>query len=159
MSLDDLEFKNPTNMKICRDEIGKRCLQLTNEFRAKNKLPPLKWDDSIWRISYTHSKNMGDKKVPFGHKGFNERIRQFPFHFSLACENVFMCHPAGWSGRAQLHPRTENVRWHGGHVRFRDGQIPCESQRERVRSRSGEVEAAPRLRRQWVCIRLLNFHA
>ena len=34
---------------------------------------------------------MGDKKVPFGHKGFNERIKQFPFHFSLACENVFMC--------------------------------------------------------------------
>lgn len=92
MTLDDLEFKNPTNLRICKDDIGKKCLELTNIFRAKNKLPPLKWDDSIWRISYTHSKNMGDKKVPFGHKGFNERIRQFPFHYTLACENVFMCH-------------------------------------------------------------------
>ena len=75
----------------CKDDIGKKCLELTNQFRAKNKLPPLKWDDSIWKISLTHSKNMGDGKVPFGHKGFNERIKQFPFHFSLACENVFMC--------------------------------------------------------------------
>ena len=91
MTLNDLEFHNPTDMKVCKDEIGKKCLELTNIFRAKNKLPPLKWDDSIWRISYTHSKNMGDKKVPFGHKGFNERIRKFPFHYTLACENVFMC--------------------------------------------------------------------
>ena len=74
-----------------KDEIGKKCLELTNQFRARNKLPPLKWDDSIWKISLTHSKNMGDRKVPFGHKGFNERIKQFPFHFTLACENVFMC--------------------------------------------------------------------
>jgi len=92
MSLSDLEFQNPTNLRVCKDEIGKKCLELTNIFRAKNKLPPLKWDDSIWRISYGHSKNMGDKKVPFGHKGFNERIRKFPFHYTLACENVFMCH-------------------------------------------------------------------
>ena len=34
---------------------------------------------------------MREGKVPFGHKGFNERIKQFPFHYSLACENVFMC--------------------------------------------------------------------
>ena len=76
--------------KACRDEIGKKCLQLTNNFRAKNKLPPLIWDDSIWRIAYTHSKNMGDKKVPFSHDGFYERVNLFPFYFSLACENVFM---------------------------------------------------------------------
>ena len=78
------------NNKV-NDEIGKKCLELTNQFRAKNNLPPLQWDDSIWKISLTHSKNMGDRKVPFGHKGFNERIKNFPFNFSLACENVFMC--------------------------------------------------------------------
>ena len=91
MTLEDLQFHNPTNMKNCNDQIGKQCLELTNIFRKKNNLPDLKWDDSIWRIAYTHSKNMGDKKVPFGHKGFNERIRQFPFHYSKAFENVFMC--------------------------------------------------------------------
>ena len=84
-------FKSNDKFSTVKDDIGKKCLELTNEFRAKNKLPPLKWYDSIWKISLTHSKNMGDGKVPFGHKGFNERIKQFPFHFSLACENVFMC--------------------------------------------------------------------
>ena len=75
--------------KKCLDEIGKKCLQLTNNFRAKNKLPPLIWDDDIWRIALTHSKNMGEKKVPFSHEGFDERINLFPFYFSMACENVF----------------------------------------------------------------------
>ena len=84
-------FKSNDKFSTVKDEIGKKCLELTNQFRAKNKLAPLKWDDSIWKISLTHSKNMGDGKVPFGHKGFSERIKQFPFHFSLACENVFMC--------------------------------------------------------------------
>ena len=84
--------KSNNTFGTSKDEIGKQCLELTNQFRAKNRLPPLKWDDSIWKISYTHSKNMGDGKVPFGHKGFNERIRQFPFRYYLACENVFMCH-------------------------------------------------------------------
>ena len=32
---------------------------------------------------------MGDKKVPFSHEGFNERINLFPFNFTLACEKVF----------------------------------------------------------------------
>ena len=76
--------------KKCFDEIGKKCLQLTNNFRAKNNLPPLIWDDDIWRIALTHSKNMGEKKVPFSHEGFNERINLFPFYFTEACENVFM---------------------------------------------------------------------
>ena len=76
--------------KKCFDEIGKKCLQLTNNFRAKNNLPPLIWDDDIWRIALTHSKNMGEKKVPFSHEGFNERINLFPFYFTMACENVFM---------------------------------------------------------------------
>ena len=61
-------FKSNDKFSIAKDEIGKKCLELTNQFRAKNKLPPLKWDDSIWK-----------------------RIKQFPFHYSLACENVFMC--------------------------------------------------------------------
>ena len=37
----------------------------------------------------THSKNMGEKKIPFSHEGFNERINLFPFYFTQACENVF----------------------------------------------------------------------
>ena len=91
MTLSDLEFKNPQNLNKCNDIIGKQCLILTNKFRQKNNLPKLEWDDGIWRVAYTHSKNMGLKIVPFGHKGFNERIRKFPFRFYSAAENVFMC--------------------------------------------------------------------
>ena len=86
-ALQDLE--NIDKNKKCLDEIGKKCLQLTNNFRAKNNLPPLIWDDDIWRIAMTHSKNMGEKKIPFSHEGFNERINLFPFYFTQACENVF----------------------------------------------------------------------
>ena len=92
MTLSDLEYKNPDNNSLeCKDDIGKECLQLTNEFRAKNNLPPLEWDDSIWSLAYTHSKNMGEGVVPFGHKGFNERVNNFNFRYYKACENVYMC--------------------------------------------------------------------
>ena len=98
MTLNDLYYQNPENTRICKDEIGKKCLELTNEFRKKNNLPILEWDDEIWRVAYVHSENMGKKKVPFGHDGFNERIKKFRFYYSLAAENVYMC-----SGYSQYH--------------------------------------------------------
>jgi len=76
----------------CKDEIGKQCLVLTNIYREKNFLPPLEWNDELWKIAYTHSKNMGDKKVRYGHNGFQERIAQCPFTLIKSCENVFMCY-------------------------------------------------------------------
>ena len=93
-TLSDLEYKNPSiNSKNieCKDEIGKECLKLTNEFRAKYNLYPLEWDDSIWAIALTHSKNMAEGLVPFSHEGFNERVNQFNFTYYKACENVYMC--------------------------------------------------------------------
>ena len=51
----------------------------------------MEWNDDMWKISYTHSKNMGDKKVSFGHDGFANRVSKFPFSYNLACENVYMC--------------------------------------------------------------------
>ena len=93
-TLSDLEYKNQSiNSKNieCKDEIGKECLKLTNEFRAKYNLYPLEWDDSIWAIALTHSKNMAEGLVPFSHEGFNERVNQFNFTYYKACENVYMC--------------------------------------------------------------------
>jgi len=93
MTLNDIRYINPVDKTINKsnDEIGKKCLQLTNEFRARNNQYHLQWDDHIWKISYGHSENMGLKKVKFGHDGFNERIKKLPYYYSLACENVFMC--------------------------------------------------------------------
>jgi uncharacterized protein YkwD len=93
MTINDIRYTNPIDKTINKsnDEIGKKCLQLTNEFRSRNNLYSLQWDDHIWKISYGHSENMGLKKVRFGHDGFNQRIKKLPYYYSLACENVFMC--------------------------------------------------------------------
>lgn len=97
MNINDIRFKNPDINDIFKssfvitDEIGKNCLKFTNEFRAKHNMPPLLWDDEIWKISYEHSVNMGLHKVKFGHFGFNERIRKLPYRYNLAAENVYMC--------------------------------------------------------------------
>ena len=34
---------------------------------------------------------MGDKLVRFSHDGFEDRIKKYPYGFSTACENIFMC--------------------------------------------------------------------
>lgn len=97
VTLNDLKFQNPdmNNVNMSKfkvgDEIGKKCLQLSNEFRQRNGLAPLQWDDHIWKISLEHSQNMGTYKVKFGHDGFNQRINKLPYHYHQANENVFMC--------------------------------------------------------------------
>jgi len=85
------EGSDKNAISAVKDSIGKKCLILTNEFRKKNKMAPLIWDDNIWKISYGHSKNMGDHIVRFSHDGFNDRITRLPFRYALACENVYMC--------------------------------------------------------------------
>merc|ERR1712228_39319 len=72
------------------DAIGKRALLLTNEFRKQNGLPPCTWHQSLCEIGKVHSKNMSDGSVPFGHQGFNERVKQYPFRAMSAAENVAM---------------------------------------------------------------------
>jgi len=74
------------------DNIGKEALKYTNEFRAQNGLPPLKWHQALCDIGKIHSKNMGDKKVAFGHDGFHDRVKQYPFFSRSAAENVAMNH-------------------------------------------------------------------
>ena len=85
----DQKAKGPkTNNEL--DEIGKQALKLTNEFRKSNNLPPCKWHQSLCDIGKVHSKNMSEGKVPFGHHGFNDRVKQYPFRPLSAAENVAM---------------------------------------------------------------------
>ena len=37
------------------EKIGRDCLRLTNEFRAKNNLSPLKWSSALHEIALVHS--------------------------------------------------------------------------------------------------------
>jgi len=78
-----------------QEVLGKKCLEHTNEFRKSQGLPPLAWEPLLFNIgkssSYSaliHSKDMGHKRVPFGHQGFDDRCRQMPFCKQSAGENV-----------------------------------------------------------------------
>jgi hypothetical protein len=39
-------------------------------------------------LAFKHSKDMGDRKVPFDHVGFDQRCREMPFGKSGAGENL-----------------------------------------------------------------------
>ncbi len=49
-------------------------LVLVNKHRKSLGLQPLKANDAAKRAAQSHSKNMADKKVEFGHPQFNERM-------------------------------------------------------------------------------------
>eukprot|EP01083_Nonionella_stella_P241629 843634_1 len=72
------------------DMIGKEALRLTNIFRKQNGLCELKWHQPLCDIGKIHSQNMSEGKVPFGHDGFNDRVKQYPFRAMAAAENVAM---------------------------------------------------------------------
>lgn len=72
------------------DNLGKEMLKYTNEFRAQQNLPPLKWSQPLAEIGKKHSKNMGDGKAPFSHDGFNARVRAYPLPSRAAAENLAM---------------------------------------------------------------------
>ena len=72
------------------EKLGREMLSLTNQFRAKHRLPALHWNQGMVAPALEHSKNMGDGLVPFSHQGFNERVSKFPFAHQGAGENVAM---------------------------------------------------------------------
>ncbi|KAH3766650.1 cysteine-rich secretory family protein [Pelomyxa schiedti] len=80
--------------------IGREALELTNEFRKTQHLPPLAWNQKLCNIGVQHSKNMAEKRVPFGHQGFEDRTKQFGFPYRSAAENVAMNH--GFSDVAKV---------------------------------------------------------
>lgn len=51
-------------------------LKLVNKHRAEKGLKPLVMNNTISHIAEEHSRNMGDKKVPFSHDGMNERVQR-----------------------------------------------------------------------------------
>jgi uncharacterized protein YkwD len=55
------------------DREGSRALELTNAFRKEHGLPALKWSQKIADIGTEHSKAMAERRVPFGHAGFEGR--------------------------------------------------------------------------------------
>jgi len=71
-------------------EVAKRAWQLSNAFRASQGLPALAWSAALCDIGRGHSRDMSEKRVPFGHAGFDARVRRFPGSANAAAENVAM---------------------------------------------------------------------
>lgn len=82
-----LKMRNENSIQFS-NVLGKRMLALTNQFRVKNKLKPLKWDQRLANIARTHSIRMAEGKVPFGHAEFRNRVAKYPRNFKMAGENV-----------------------------------------------------------------------
>lgn len=61
-----------------------------NDYRAKKGLPKLTINESISSIARTHSQNMASGAVPFGHNGFQERVKAIAtkIPYRSAAENV-----------------------------------------------------------------------
>lgn len=71
--------------------VEKQVLQLVNEYREKKGLQPLRMADEIVDEAEKHSQNMANRKVGFGHGGFDARYQRLTKHISGAnsmAENV-----------------------------------------------------------------------
>ena len=88
VSMNDIEKKRIEEDKI---NFGKKSLQHTNEFRKKQGLPPLEWNQHLCDIGMKHSKDMADQRVPFGHQGFENRAKSIVFENGGVYENVAYC--------------------------------------------------------------------
>lgn len=79
-------------------ELAHRVLKYTNQYRASKGLTPLRWDQGIAEVCLTHSINMGNRRVRFGHDGFKKRIQLLPAWLAVA-ENVYMGNKPGDAAR------------------------------------------------------------
>jgi uncharacterized protein YkwD len=61
------------NLEFCSG-VEQESFLLVNEYRKKNRLPPLFWDNNIAQIARGHSRNMATGEIDFGHDGFGDRV-------------------------------------------------------------------------------------
>merc|ERR1711879_299019 len=68
--------------------LGRKALDGTNVFRGEQRVPPMRWCHSIADIAAAHACQMAKGEMPFSHKGFDERVRRYPFPHLAAAENL-----------------------------------------------------------------------
>lgn len=68
--------------------VGRRALDLTNDFRATHGLPPLKWHEGICEVGKKHAEQMAVGDAPFNHDKFDERVRAMPVFSYSSAENL-----------------------------------------------------------------------
>jgi uncharacterized protein YkwD len=81
----------PLHASDFQGDVEKQTFKLINEYRDRDGLPPLRWNDAIASIARNHSRDMATGDVDFGHGGFQDRIDQLKTviaGFEGAGENV-----------------------------------------------------------------------
>lgn len=70
--------------------IEQQAFKQVNDYRVSKGLSALVWNDDMATISRVHSQQMANEQVPFGHQGFEERVKniQTVINISGAAENV-----------------------------------------------------------------------
>jgi len=72
------------------EQLAAQVLFHTNEYRKSKGLKPLRWNNTLAKIGTLHSKAMGNRKIPFGHHGFSQRVSILTPRPSAVAENVYM---------------------------------------------------------------------
>jgi uncharacterized protein YkwD len=72
------------------DSLEQEAFALVNDYRKSKGFPLLQWDDAIAGVARTHSDDMANGRVPFGHDGFETRVSTLNTYFPIreASENV-----------------------------------------------------------------------
>jgi uncharacterized protein YkwD len=81
----------PLHASDFQSDVEKQTFKLINEYRDRDDLPPLRWNDEIAAIARAHSRDMATGDVDFGHGGFQDRVDQLKTviaGFEGAGENV-----------------------------------------------------------------------
>lgn len=86
--------------------IEKAIFRKINEFRLKNKLNALRWDDTLVRSSQFHLKSMRDERY-FDHENkrkptypkLKERVKKQGGHFNYLAENLIQYFPFKFEGK------------------------------------------------------------
>lgn len=61
---------------VSNHKLERRAFKQINQHRRAEDLQPLKWNAKVAKIARTHSKNMAQGRVEFGHAGFNKRYKK-----------------------------------------------------------------------------------
>jgi uncharacterized protein YkwD len=71
-------------------QLERKVHQLINVHRISQNLPPLTMNETITQQARNHSRSMAKKKTPFGHNGFDKRVKRIAriLPYTLAAENI-----------------------------------------------------------------------
>lgn len=71
-------------------DLEQAVVRQVNAYRVRRHLRSLGVDSALARIAREHSRDMAERRVSFGHDGFNDRVKEADrrFDFSEIAENV-----------------------------------------------------------------------